>query len=210
MADEKRFRSSIINQIVAAPELGFLFPTFDDRATNIYNALFYSRNINASHQDFVDAVFRTPVPMSAGRQKESFNEVLTGALNKDCSFDVIQAMHEQLNERIEVYKETRDPEPMTVSLEEMGEILENSGATPEEVEAFCSGCAETMGEGAMLRPGNLTNTRKMEIQTPEVKISVNPKFSYLVEARIIDGKKYILVSADAGVELNGVTVSIRD
>ena len=62
----------------------------------------------------------------------------------------------------------------------------------------------------MLRPGNLTNTRKMEIQTPEVKISVNPKFSYLVEARIIDGKKYILVSADAGVELNGVTVSIRD
>ena len=210
VADEKRFRSSIIGQIVAAPELGFLFPTFDERATNIYNALFYSKNINASHQDFVDAVFRTPVPMSAGRQKESFNEALTGALDKDCSFDVVQAMHEQLNERIAVYKETKDPEPMTVSLEEMGEILENSGATPEEVEAFCAGCTETMGEDAVLRPGNLTNTSRMEIATPEVKISVNPKFSYLVEARVIDGKKYILISADAGVELNGVAVDIRD
>jgi hypothetical protein len=99
---------------------------------------------------------------------------------------------------------------MTVSLEEMGEILENSGASPEEVEAFCAGCTETMGEDAVLRPGNLTNTSRMEIATPEVKISVNPKFSYLVEARVIDGKKYILVSADAGVELNGVAVDIRD
>ena len=69
---------------------------------------------------------------------------------------------------------------------------------------------ETMGEDAVLRPGNLTNTSRMEIATPEVKISVNPKFSYLVEARVIDGKKYILVSADAGVELNGVAVDIRD
>ena len=112
VADEKRFRSSIIGQVVAAPELGFLFPAFDGRATNIYNALFYSKNINASHQDFVDAVFRTPVPMSAGRQKESFNEALTQALDKDCSFDVVQAMHEQLNERIAVYKETKDPEPI--------------------------------------------------------------------------------------------------
>ena len=210
VADEKRFRSSIIGQVVAAPELGFLFPTFDDRAANIYNALFYTKNINAAHEDFVDAVFRTPVPMSAGRQKESFNETLTGALDKDCSFDVVQAIHEQLNERIAVYKETKDPKPMTVTLEEMGEILENSGATPEEAEAFCAGCAEAMGENAVLRPGNLTNTGRMEIVTPEVKISVNPKFSYLVEGRVIDGKKYILVSADAGIELNGVPVEIRD
>ncbi len=50
----------------------------------------------------------------------------------------------------------------------------------------------------------------MEITTPEVKISVNTKFSYLVEARVIDGKKYILVSADTGVELNGIPVEIRD
>ena len=58
--------------------------------------------------------------------------------------------------------------------------------------------------------GTFTWANIMEIATPEVKISVNPKFSYLVEARVIDGKKYILVSADAGVELNGIAVDIRD
>ncbi len=210
VAAEKRFHSSVAGQIVAVPELGFLFPAFDDRAANIYNALLYSKNIDANHQDFVDAVFRTPVPVPAGQQKEDFNALLSGALDKACSFDVVQAVHEQLSERIAVYKESKDPEPMTVSVDEMGEILENSGAAPEQVESFRKQCMEFMGENAVLRPGNLTNTNKMEIVTPEVKISVNPKYSYLVETRVIDGKKYILVSADAGVELNGVAVSIRE
>ena len=49
---------------------------------------------------------------------------------------------------------------------------------------------------------------EMEIRTPEVKITVDPKYGYLVESRIIDGKKYLLISADGGVELNGVSVEI--
>ena len=44
-------------QTVAPPELGFLFPAFDDRAANIYNALFYSRKANEIHQEFIDAIF---------------------------------------------------------------------------------------------------------------------------------------------------------
>ena len=42
---------SCAGQIVAAPELGFLFPAFDDRAANIYNALFYSRKADEIHQE---------------------------------------------------------------------------------------------------------------------------------------------------------------
>ena len=48
----------------------------------------------------------------------------------------------------------------------------------------------------------------MEISLPEVKISVDPKFSYLVQTRVMDGKKYIVISADSGVEINGINVSI--
>ena len=42
-AGENEFHSCTANQIVAPPELGFLFPAFDDRAANLYNALFYSK-----------------------------------------------------------------------------------------------------------------------------------------------------------------------
>jgi hypothetical protein len=206
--EEKRFHSAFAGQVVAAPELGFLWPAFDDRTANIYNALFYSKNSVLIHQEFIGAVFRTPVPMSAGKQKESFDTLLTEALDRDCRFDVVQAMHEQLSERIALHKESRDPEPLTVSCEEMGEILENSGAAPEQAEAFCRSWKKELGEGAVLRPANVTSPRRMEIQTPEVRITVDPKYSYLVESRVIDGKKYLLISADGGVELNGVSVEI--
>jgi hypothetical protein len=49
---------------------------------------------------------------------------------------------------------------------------------------------------------------QVEIKTPDVVIKVDPQKSNLVETRIIDGKKYILIRADEGVEVSGVNVTI--
>ena len=59
------------------------FPAFDDRAANIYNALFYSRKANEIHQEFIDAIFHVEAPMSAVEQKEAFQSALSDAF--DCS-----------------------------------------------------------------------------------------------------------------------------
>ena len=56
----------------------------------------------------------------------------------------------------------------------------------------------------------LIDSRRFSVSTPEVKISVDPKFSYLVQTKVIDGRKYILIAADSGVEVNGVTVNIAE
>ena len=208
--EERRFHSAAIGQVVSAPELGFLFPAFDARSANIYNALFYTRDASQGHEDFVEAVFRAEAPIPAARQKELFGEMLSQSLEAECSFDVIQAVHEQLSERMTVHKESKDPEPLTLSEGDMGDILENSGVSPEHAEAFTRRMAEELGEGTPLRPANISSASRMEIETPEVKISVDPKYSYLIQPRIIDGHKYLLVSADAGVELNGLAVEIRD
>ena len=37
---------------------------------------------------------------------------------------------------------------------------------------------------------------------------MDPERSYLVEARIIDGRRYLLVPADESVEVNGLGVRI--
>ena len=208
--EERRFHSAAIGQVVSAPELGFLFPAFDARSANIYNALFYTKDASQGHEDFVEAVFRAEAPIPAARQKELFGEMPSQSLEAECSFDVIQSVHEQLSERMTLHKESKDPEPLTLSEGDMGDILENSGVSPEHAEAFTRRMAEELGEGTPLRPANISSASRMEIETPEVKISVDPKYSYLIQPRIIDGHKYLLVSADAGVELNGLSVEIRD
>ena len=162
----------------------------------------------SDHQGFIDAVFRTRVPMPAKRQKETFGQVLEQSLEKENSFQVIQSVHEQLSERITLHKESKDPDPLLLSVDELGEILERSGGGQEEISRFRKHCEEEFGADALLAPANLTSPKRMDIESNEIKISLDPKLSCLVETREIDGRKYILIPADSGVELNGIPVSI--
>ena len=208
-ADEKEFRSTSTGHIVAAPEIGFMFPAFDERTANIYNALYYTKDVNDIHSDFVDAVFNIEKkPMSAGAQRGAFGMALCEALETDCSFDVVQAVHEQIREKLAIHKESKEPELPEMYIDDVEDILRSSGVDKEKTEAFHRECEKQFGDGAVLNPGNVIESRKFEITTPEIKISVNPEFSYMVETRIIDGRKYILIPAGEGVEVNGLDVSI--
>ena len=81
--EDSGFHSASTGHIALAPELGFLFPAFDDRAANIYNAIFYSKNAAEIHQEVIDAVFRIEPPMSAEEQKSVFSTALGDTLQKD-------------------------------------------------------------------------------------------------------------------------------
>ena len=50
--------------------------------------------------------------------------------------------------------------------------------------------------------------KQLEVKTPDVTIKVSPERSDLVETRVIDGRRYILIRAEEGVEVNGVQIHI--
>ena len=204
---ENEFHISMEKQIVGQPELGFLFPAFDDRTANLYNALFYSRKPDAIHQEFIDAVFCTEPPMSAAEQRETFQSALCDALEESCSMEVVQSVHDYLRQRIQEHKDSRDPEPLAVTAGEVSGVLRNCGVPEARVEAFQSACGKSFGEGA-LAPANLIDAKHFAVKTADATIQVDPERSYLVEARIIDGRRYLLVPADESVEVNGLGVRI--
>ena len=206
---DKEFRGSSTGHIALPPVLGFLFPAFDDRSANIYNALFYSKDTAQLHQEVIDAVFCIQnAPMSPQEQQNVFTSALTETLEKDCSYDVVQAVHEQLRGRIQEHKDSRDPEPLTLSVREVGDVLTGSGVPEEKAEAFQEACRRQYGQDAALNPRNIIEAGKFQITTPEVKITVPPEYSYMVETRIIDGRRFILIPADDGVKVNGIPVTI--
>ena len=63
--EEKLFHDGGITNAVSSPAIGFLFPAFDNRATNIYNALYYTRSVKESQEAFVDSIFHAPIPKPA-------------------------------------------------------------------------------------------------------------------------------------------------
>ena len=205
---ENEFHSCTASQIVAPPELGFLFPAFDDRAANLYNALFYSKKADQIHQEFIDAVFHTEPPLSAAEQREAFEGALTDALGEACSMEVVQAVHERLRDQITRHKEAHDPEPLEVTAKEVGAILKECEVPEERVSAFLEACGEQFGSGAVLNPANLIDTGKFEVETTDARVQVDPEHSYLVETRMIDGRQYLLIPAE-GVTINGLAVHVH-
>ena len=206
---ENEFHSRSAGQVVAPPELGFLFPAFDNRSANLYNALYYTRQTDLIHQEFIDALFRTEPPMSADEQKETFHTALAESLDGACSMEVVRAVHQQLRDKLLQHKEERDTEAPSISPKEVDAILHNCGVEEEKVQAFHKSCAAQFGEGVPLNPANLINSGRFEIKTENATILIDPDYSYLVETRSINGRTYLLLPAD-GMEVNGLAVDLRD
>jgi hypothetical protein len=204
---ENRFHTSQ-GSIVSAPELGFLFPAFDDRAANIYGALYYMKNAAENHQEFIDAVFHVEPPMPAAAQKEVFQAILAETLKEDCSLEVVQAVHEHLSEMIDRHKENKEPEQLLLSQREMGAVLQECGVSIEHVQDFAAAFDAHFGTDAQLPPANVIDKKQFVIRTPDVVIKVTPERSDLIETRVIDGSRFILIPAEFGVEVNGVSVKV--
>ena len=66
-----------------------------------------------------------------------------------------------------------------------------------------------IGAGATLNPANLIDSSRFEVKTADATISLDPEHSYLVETRIIDGRKYLLIPADEDIEVNGFGVRVK-
>ena len=205
--NENAFHVKTAGRLASPPEVGFLWPAFDDRAANIYSALAYSKKADQLHQEFLDAIFHIEdPPMSAGEQRQAFENALVQSMEGGCSLEVVQAVHERLALRIEEHKESKDPEPLAVTAREVGTILRDCGVEEPQVEAFCQSCGRQFGEGAALSPANLIDSKRFQVRTGDATLTLAPDRSYLLETRVIEGRKYLLVPVDGEMEVNGLAV----
>lgn len=208
--EDKEFQDGGISQVAQAPAMGFLFPAFDNRAANIYNAVFYTRDVKSAHAGLIGTLFNVEAPKAAAEQKKSFEALLSTSLDSECSMEVVQNVHDQLCQCIELHKEDKTPATLMVSKEQVKAALVASGVSENRIAKFSVDYDETFGFEADLHPKNIIDNKKFEIRTPDVSIKVAPDRSDLIETRIIGGVKYILICADEDVEVNGVSIHIGE
>ena len=208
---DKLFHSIASNAVLTRPVLGFMFPAFDERAANIYHALMYTKDISSSHDEFVARVFgKQEAPMPAKIQKSTFDYCLKEALGDECSLEVVKSVSLQVAEMIEEHKELKIPEPLTLTKATVKGILENCGIGEGTLEKLGEKLDESYGKNAELPPKNIVVASKLDIVLPDVKITVKKDKADLVTTQVIGGKKYVMIEATEGVEVNGVPIKIND
>ena len=122
----------------------------------------------------------------------------------DCRYDTVLSIHEKLNDLIESQKD--EPEPVVLTKSEVKRLFEECGVEDEKLQSFDEQYEITAGEKSSLVASNITNTKRFEIKTPDVVVHVDPERADLVETRVIDGRKCLVIPMEGEVELNGIRV----
>ncbi|MDO4343286.1 MAG: DUF4317 domain-containing protein [Eubacteriales bacterium] len=204
--DEKEncFTSRIQDWLVEMPLIGFLFPAFHDRSADIHSLLYYNQKPELPGSDFVEAVLGCTLPMTAGGQKETFKSLVEETLGDECSYEMVRTIHENLNEMIEEQKE--EPTPLVLGKQEVKRLLEQSGAEEECLSRFDEQFEALADESTEFVASNVASLRKFEIKTPDVLVQVNPEHAGLVETKVVDGRKCLVIEINDGVQVNGIQV----
>lgn len=203
-AESNCIQDRIRDWVVDMPDKGFLFPAFNDRSTDIHGVLYYTKKSEDLQPELIEQLLGARIPMSANTQKETFQMLIEDTLGEDGDYETIRNIHDTLNDMIEEHKE--EPEPLQLDKTDVRKVFEKSGVSSEKMECFDQNYEETAGEKTSLLATNITETKKFQIETPDIVIKVNPERADLIETRVIDGRQCLVIAVDDHIEVNGVNV----
>ena len=203
-AESNCIQDRIRDWVVDMPDKGFLFPAFNDRSTDIHGVLYYTKKSEDLQPELIEQLLGARMPMSANTQKETFQMLIEDTLGEDGDYETIRNIHDTLNDMIEEHKE--EPEPLQLDKTDVRKVFEKSGVSSEKMESFDQNYEETAGEKTSLLATNITETKKFQIETPDIVIKVNTERADLIETRVIDGRQCLVIAVDDHIEVNGVNV----
>jgi len=203
---ERNFSMEIGEWLVSAPQIGFMFPAFDERSTNIGKALFYTKDIKDNHQEFIKAVFHTDAPTPAAEQKSDFEAILEDSLEDECTFEVVQAIYGELNALIDAHKEGKYPHPLEIERSTIDEVLERIELSEEHLAKFDVAFDVAFGSNQKVLPENLINKKCFELESFGLNVKIDAARSYIVQPKMIDGAKCLVIRIEDGITADGIPV----
>lgn len=201
-SDDRDFHTVEPDLAVGSPALGFMYPVFDDGGADVNSALYYTKDSDNIHADFIDAVFHAIAPEAAADKREQFYSVLGDSLEEGLTFDVVQAIHENLNAQM---AEKKKDEGLLVGRKEIASLLDSCDVDAAEQAAFDNAYLEQFG-AVRLDASLIADQKRFEIGTENVKVSVDPDRSDLVEVKRIDGHRVIIITVEGDITVNGIEV----
>lgn len=194
--------------VVEAPVKGFLFPAFNDRTADIHQTLYFTKKPEELQPKLIEELLGSEIPLSAKNQKVTFNEVISTTLEEECDLETVICIHDQLQEMVEANKQ--EPEPLELDKYDMRLLLEQSGVSNDKVDKVETVFEEVAGERRRLMAANVAETKKFSVEMPDVQIKISADRTDLIETKIIDNRKCIVIPINDHIEVNGLEIDFSE
>ncbi len=147
--EENRIGPRIRDWVVGAPDTGFLFPAFNDRSADIHSVLFYTKDANEPHVEFMEGALGCASKRTAAEQKKTFQAIIKRAYDGDSDeaqsklMDILENLNEMVEEHEAIGEE--DTTPMLLAPDTVSQLMIDSGISEEKATKITQAYSEEFG-----------------------------------------------------------------
>ncbi len=206
--DENIISGRVRDWVVDMPDVGFLYPAFNDRSADINNLLYYCKDPLLIRPEIIDNTLGCAEELTSVAETEIFHRVLENVINEVPEYDtfeVVRAVQDNLTDMVEGRVFYDSP---TIDKSGVQDLLKKSGIKEEHLDIAAEEFEKEVGENGFLHVDRIKEKGRIEVKGENVKVSVKPEAAELVEVRMIDGRKCLVIPMDSDVEVNGIIKKI--
>jgi len=189
---------------VELPDDGFLFPAFNERSSDDTAILYSSRKTDYLQDTFLEKVLDVSTTIPAKKQKESFTELVSEVLGDESSIETVLSIQENLKETVNVKKTESAGETVFLDKESVRNVFERSGVSEEKLNSFDKKYDEQFD--MKLPAENVAPIRNFEVRNKNMVLRVSSKHTDIIDTRVIDGKKCLVIELTEDMTVNGIPV----
>lgn len=230
--DENRIGARIQDWVVGVPDVGFLFPSFIERSSDIHTLTYYVRDAKDSHPDFIEAL-GCGAKRTATEEKETFHSMVKRAIAPiiEDTDGVLLQIQENLNDMVEENEAAMEdlviiePEELTLTPEIIKEVLTQNEIPDETVMQIQDHFAEEF-QDALPVVKHLVDEKAIEKNQKEKKeqklleevanlkkelepknysdvfLRMKPEKAEKIKTETIEGQKYLMIPMEEDDEIN--------
>ncbi|MBO0525595.1 DUF4317 domain-containing protein [Clostridium botulinum] len=191
--EEKKIKARIRDWVVNTPTLGFVFPAFIDRTSDVNSVMYYTKNAKDPHPELMEEALGCFSKQTATIQKETFQAIIKDSISSDekkaeKTFIEIQ---ENLNTMIDEYNsiyDDKDDEPITLKQKDIQNLLLESGVPEEATYEIEKSYVENFGEDLPLAE-HLIDSKVLKANAQKKKEEQLEKQVEILQHRLEEVKK---------------------
>jgi hypothetical protein len=170
---DKSIKPRIRDWIVGAPVLGFTYPAFIERSSDVNALMYYTKNAKDSHPELMTQGLGCAIKKTATVQKETFQSIIEKSISADeqMSKAVYTKIQDNLNTMVEEYNEMyedTDKAPIALTKYKVKELLKDSELS-EEVTTKIEASFEEVFEDDTPLAENLIDTKVVKANEQKKK-----------------------------------------
>ena len=199
------FHHKLDDFAMTKPSVGFLYPAFNERSSDVGDMLYFAKKDDERHDEFAEYFSGSVLPRTGKEDQAIFQKITEKAFGRDCGFEQVKDVAGSIGNIADAARGDNGGDGR-LDMKTLSKIYRENGADDEAISRLEDAYKEEIGDGEPVFAGNVAGQKDVSVKSESVDMKIGRDASAFISTRVIDGREYILIPIADGLTVNGVPV----